>query len=216
MNTSRKLPIYYGWWVLVSSCLIIFLAGTCLFGFSAYYPSFIESFGWSRTRIVLGSSFMLWTFGVTGLVWGTVADRRGVRVVLAIGTTCVALAYLLYTQMSALWQFYAIAIIYGAGLSAMAYLPNQILQSRWFTRRRGLAIGIVTSASAVGGIVAPVLITFLIMRVGWRSTMGLFDVLLWIVPFLLIIFVIRERPEDIGLHPDGAVEMPATTNVLQG
>jgi len=195
--------IYYGWWLLASSVVIIYLFGTALFGFPAYYPSFIATFGWNRAQILFGNTIVQLSFGLMGLVWGAVADKRGVRLVLTVGTACVALAYLLFRQLTALWQLYATAVIFGAGLSAMGYLSHQILQSHWFVRRRGLAIGIVNSASALGGAAAPVLNTSLILRFGWRRAMGLFDLVLWTVPFLLILFVIKERPEQLGLYTNG-------------
>jgi sugar phosphate permease len=212
MSILRKTRIYYGWWILVSSCVMTSLSGMALFGFFSFYPSFIETLGWGRTQVVIASTLLLWTFGAMGLVWGAVADKYGVRVLLTIGTVCVAVAHLLYTQMTSLWQLYAIATLSGAGLSALGYLPNQILQSNWFARRRGLAIGIVTAASALGGAIAPAAITYLIIRVGWRGTLGLMDVLFWTIPFLLILFVIKNRPEDIGLNPDGD-PAPATVDV---
>lgn len=205
-----KKRIYYGWWVLASSVVIIYLSGTALFGFPVYYPSFISTFGWSRAQVLFGNTILQWAFGVMGLVWGAVADKRGVRLILSVGSACVALAYLLFRRITALWELYAIAIIFGTGLSAMGYLANQILQAHWFVRRRGLAIGVVNSASGLGGSVAPILVTFLIVRFGWRGAMGLTDILFWTLPFLLIIFVVRERPEDLGFFPDGA-ESAATT-----
>lgn len=208
-----KKCIYYGWWVLASSVVIIYLSGTALFGFPVYYPSFISTFGWSRAQLLFGNTVLQWAFGGMGLVWGAVADRRGARLVLSIGSACVAVAYLLFARIDTLWHLYAIAFIFGSGLSAMGYLSNQILQARWFVRRRGLAIGLVNSASSLGGSVAPILVTFLIARFGWRGAMGLMDILFWTLPFLLILFVVKEHPEDLGLFPDGA-ESAATTNEL--
>lgn len=175
--------LYYGWWILASSIVIMYLAGTVLFGFSAYYPSFIATFGWKRAQVLFGNTILQWAFGLMGLVWGTVADKRGVRPVLAIGTGCVAVACLLFGRITALWELYAIDLLFGAGLSGMGYLSNQILLSRWFLSRRGLAIGALNSAGAIGGAVAPVLHTFLIVHLGWRSAMSLLDVFLWLLPF---------------------------------
>ena len=198
--------LYYGWWILASSIVIMYLAGTVLFGFSAYYPSFIATFGWKRAQVLFGNTILQWAFGLMGLVWGTVADKRGVRPVLAIGTGCVAVACLLFGRITALWELYAIDLLFGAGLSGMGYLSNQILLSRWFLSRRGLAIGALNSAGAIGGAVAPVLHTFLIVHLGWRSAMSLLDVFLWLLPFPLILFVIKERPSvdassDFGPRP---------------
>jgi MFS family permease len=197
--------IYYGWWILSSSIVIVYLFGTVLFGFPAYYPSFIASFGWSRSQLLLGNTVLQWIFGLSGLAWGVVIEKRGTRVVLSLGSGFVAAACLLFGRMQALWQLYAICFLLGAGLSAMGYLTNQMLQARWFTERRGLAMGLVNSAGGLSGSAAPVLVTFLIGRFGWRSAMNITDIFLWTIPFLLIAFVIRERPESSAVnHPAGS------------
>ena len=187
--------IYYGWWILASSIIIVYLFGTVLFGFPAYYPSLITTFGWSRAQLLFGNTVLQWAFGLSGLVWGLLAERRGIRFVLSIGSGFVAAACLLFGRMQALWQLYAICFVLGAGLSAMGYLTNQMLQARWFASRRGLALGLVNSAGGLSGSAAPVLLTFLISRFGWRAAVSVTDVFLWTIPFLLIVFVIRERPE---------------------
>ena len=188
--------IYYGWWILASSIVIVYLFGTVLFGFPAYYPSLITTFGWSRAQLLFGNTVLQWAFGLSGLVWGILAERRGIRFVLSIGSGFVAAACLLFGRMQALWQLYAICFVLGAGLSAMGYLTNQMLQARWFASRRGLALGLVNSAGGLSGSAAPVLLTFLISRFGWRAAVSVTDVFLWTIPFLLIVFVIRERPEE--------------------
>ena len=188
--------IYYGWWILASSVVIVYLFGTVLFGFPVYYPALISSFGWSRAQLLFGNTALQWAFGLSGLVWGILAERRGIRFVLSIGSGFVAAACLLFGRMQALWQLYAICFVLGAGLSAMGYLTNQMLQARWFARRRGLAMGLVNSAGGLSGAAAPLLLTFLINRFGWRTAMNVSDVFLWTIPFVLILFIIRERPED--------------------
>ena len=120
--------IYYGWWILASSIVIVYLFGTVLFGFPAYYPSFIASFGWTRSQLLFGNTVLQWAFGLTGLVWGAVVEKRGTRVVLSIGSVFVAASCLLFGRMQGLWQLYAICFLLGAGLSAMGYLTNQMLQ----------------------------------------------------------------------------------------
>jgi OFA family oxalate/formate antiporter-like MFS transporter len=208
--------LFYGWWILASSIVIMYLTGTVLFGFSAYYPSFIATFGWKRAQVLFGNTILQWAFGLMGLVWGTLADKRGVRPVLAIGTGCVAVACLLFGRITSLWELYAIDLVFGAGLSGMGYLSNQILLSRWFVSRRGLAIGTLNSAGAIGGAIAPVLHTFLIVHLGWRGAMSLLDVFLWLLPFPLILFVVKERPEQLGLYPDGAPAAAASADFGHG
>jgi OFA family oxalate/formate antiporter-like MFS transporter len=193
--------LYYGWWILASSVVIMTLMGTALFGFPAYYPSFIATFGWKRSEMLFGYTIAQAAFGLMALAWGAIADKRGVRPVLAAGTGCVALACLLFARVTALWELYAIALVFGAGLSGMGYLSNQILLSRWFVSRRGLAIGAINSAGALGGTLAPVLNTFLILHLGWRGAMTSLGAISFVVPFALIVLVIKERPERLDSAP---------------
>src|SRR2546422_36259 len=193
--------IYYGWWVLASSMVIVYLFGTVLFGFPAYYPSFITTFGWSRAQLLFGNTVLQWAFGLSGLLWGLLAEKRGIRFVLSLGAGFVAAACLLLGRVQVLWQFYPVCFVLGAGLSAMGYLTNQMLQARWFAHRRGFAVGLVNSAGGLSGSAAPLFLTFLISRFGWRAALNVTDVFLWTIPFLLIVFVIRERPEDAIGHP---------------
>src|SRR5258708_31426961 len=102
MNSLSKKPIYYGWWILASSIVILYLTGTAVFGISAYYPSFIETFGWSRSRFLSGNTILQWAFGAMGLVWVAVADKRAVRLFLSVSRVCLALAYLLFPPVTAL------------------------------------------------------------------------------------------------------------------
>ena len=94
--------IYYGWWILASSAVIVYLFGTVLFGFPAYYAALISTFGWSRAQLLFGNTALQWAFGLSGLVWGFLAEKRGIRFVLSIGSGLVAAACLLFGKMQAL------------------------------------------------------------------------------------------------------------------
>jgi len=71
---ALKKRIYYGWWILGSSIVIVYLSGTILFGFPVYYPFLIASFGWSRSQLLFGNTILQWVFGLTGLAWGALAE----------------------------------------------------------------------------------------------------------------------------------------------
>src|SRR5437588_8591453 len=101
---ALKKRIYYGWWILASSIVIVYLSGTILFWFPVYYPFLIASFGWSRSQLLFGNTILQWVFGLTGLVWGALAEKRGTRLVLSIGAGFVAAACLLFGRMQVLWQ----------------------------------------------------------------------------------------------------------------
>src|SRR5262245_66419244 len=127
MSLLKRVPIYYGWWVLAASVVIVGLQGMLVFGLPVFYSSFIDTFGWSRTQIVFGSTVFRWVFGSMSLLGGVIIDKKGVRLVLIVGSVLVGTAYLLLTQMTALWHYYCIAVIFGLGLAGIAYMPHQYL-----------------------------------------------------------------------------------------
>jgi MFS family permease len=108
-------------------------------------------------------------------------------------------------SVTSIWQFYAFHAIVGIGMAGMGTIPASSLISKWFSKRRGLAIGIMALGVGIGGFVAaPVVAGVLIPSFGWRVTYLILGVVtcLIIVPVTLLI-VKAGKPSDMGLYPDG-------------
>ena len=97
----------------------------------------------------------------------------------------------------------------GVGLSGVTVLPNQVLVSRWFSSRVGLVNGILLGATATGAAISPALITRLIEASDWRSAFAWMAIFALAPPLLVTLFVVRDRPEDMGLEPYGAGQATA-------
>jgi MFS family permease len=130
-------------------------------------------------------------------------DRRGPRVVVELGVGLVALGLILATLVSRPWHLYAtLGVLVGGGSVCLGYTGQGLFLTNWFVRRRGLAMSVAFSGVGVGSIILLPWLQTLIARAGWRAacwTMGLL-VLLLLVPLNLLL---RRRPEDLGLEPDG-------------
>ncbi len=198
-----KQKLFFGWWILATSAITIACSGVMLYGLPAFYPTLLSQFGWSRAGITFGHFITLATNSVMQIVFAVLIDRRGARRVLVIGTLITGTACLLFRFVNGLNGYYLACFFLGFGWSAMAYVPNSALVSRWFQRRRGLALGIVTAFSALGGAISAPVITYLILHTGWRNAYTWIGAACLAIPLVPLLTIVRERPQDMGLQPDG-------------
>lgn len=148
------------------------------------------------------------SFLVTGLaspVVGRFVDRHGARLVICAGAAMAGLGFALLSLMDNLWYFYILYAVIGVGMAALGPVPTSAVVSNWFRKRRGLAIGIMSTGVGAGGLaLAPLIGGYLIPNFGWRVSYLAMAVLTWVLIIPLALFVIKTKPEDMGLYPDGA------------
>ncbi|MEU5154751.1 MFS transporter [Glycomyces sp. NPDC021274] len=196
--------IHRAWWVAA-------VAFTALVGAAAFRatPSvFIEplhrEFGWSHGTISAAISVNILLYGLFSPFASALQERYGIRRVVAIALTLIAAGSGLTVFMTASWQLVmAWGFIVGIGTGSMAMAFVATITNRWFIARRGLVSGILTAGSAAGQLVFLPLVGLLVEGPGWRAASLLVAATaLAMVP--LVLFVLRDRPEDVGLRPFGA------------
>ncbi|MFF7812330.1 MFS transporter [Streptomyces sp. NPDC007945] len=168
-------------------------------------------FDWSRGTIGFAVSVNLALYGLTAPFAAALMDRFGIRRVVAVALSVIALGSLLTVWMTAAWQlvlYWGILVGLGSGSMALAFAAT--VTNRWFTARRGLVTGILTAAGASGQLVFLPLLSWLVENHGWRPaavTVALSA--LAVVPFVWLL--LRDHPADVGLAPYGGVyaEKPA-------
>ena len=138
-------------------------------------------------------------------------ERFGIRRVVATALVVVAMGSALTTVMTQSWQLVACwGVLVGLGTGSMALVFGATVANRWFVRRRGLVLGILTAGSATGQLVFLPVLAVLVDRHGWRSASWAVSLsALAVVP--LVLLLLRERPADVGLLPYGATVPPVTT-----
>jgi MFS family permease len=169
-----------------------------------------QDLGWSRVQLVgvLALSSVLAGAGAARL--GPIVDRHGTRLLqtvsAAVGGSClVAVAF-----VTAPWQYYLCWAGVGLAVPGLMTLGPGVAIANWFIRRRALAFTLYSLGSATAGIVLAPLVAQIVERAGWRAGWLLLGVLLWCVAPLAWL-IVRRRPEDLGLHPDGDTEVRANT-----
>jgi MFS family permease len=205
-----KLParVFYGWWVLAASVVIeLFGLGFGIFAITTVYPYVVETFpDWSRATVFAPTSIVILTAGVMAPVTGAIIDRFPIRALFAVGIVVQSVALYLFGRVQTPSEYFGVSLLFGLGLSGVTILPNQVLVSRWFHDRIGLVNGIVLSATAMGAAISPALITRFIESLGgdWRGAFVWVALLAFGPPMLMVLFVVRDRPEAMGLAPYGA------------
>ena len=194
--------LFYGW-VVVIACLII---ATVIYGINYSFGVFLKplesEFGLTRGAISgVFSVYML--FGcVFGILGGWALDRYGPRVVALFMGLFTGLSLLLTSQTNAPWQLF---ITYGLLLplgTGSTYMVIMATTSRWFDKKRGLALGIASSGAGLGTLLMAPFATYLIANVGWRMAYIVLGLIAWLV-MIPLSRLLKRDPSEIGTLPDG-------------
>jgi MFS family permease len=201
--------IFYGWWIVAAAFLnLFFIVGIIFYGFPLFYPSFVESLGFTRAQVTQGFFLGFLLVGLPlGFLAGALIDRIGARFVILAGVSLVAASLLLMGSMTKFWQYELLCIMEVLGYVLAGPIANQVLVARWFRERRGQAMGYAYLGLGLGGVASPLLINFLTRSIGWRHALELVGGLVAVVLAPVGIWVTRSGPEELGLHPDGVVDL---------
>ncbi|MEE9399084.1 MAG: MFS transporter, partial [Dehalococcoidales bacterium] len=211
-----KNRLFYGW-VVVGTFLII---GTIIWGvrfsFGVFFKSIESEFILSRAvtssifsmQMVLGSLF--------SFLAGWAVDRYGPKIVLLMMGLFAGLGLLLTSQTNAAWQlFITYSLLLSMGVSAI-YVVLMATVSRWFDKKRGLALGIASSGAGLGPVVMAPFATYLITDFDWRMAYLIIGLITWLIVIPLS-GLLKRDPYEIGDLPDGTVADPEnTTNKNEG
>ena len=216
MDTQKRppitLPFYYGWFV-VGLCFLTTLTSAGVRSSPSVLIHPLEGeFGWSRTLIASALSMNLLLFGIAAPISGFLIDRYGPRKVM-LGSLALLIAGVSGTiLMTQFWQFFLVwGIIVGLGAGGVGSVLTATVGNRWFVARRGLALGILGSASSTGQIIFLPFFMAMIAYAGWRlGSMTLIAVAMILLP--LIYFFMRDDPAAVGLEPYGATDPKAAAS----
>ncbi len=216
MKDSR---VFYGWRIVGVAFLADFFAvGFLFYSFSVFLKPLAVDFDATREAVALVLTLSFLSGSVAAPFLGRTLDRFRVRNIMIAGAFCTAAGYALTAGARSLTQVYlTFALLVGLGAATMGGLSSATLVSNWFVARRGTALGVATIGISLSGFVMPTVATALIGWVGWRGAYLLFAVvtLLCVIPPVALVVV--NRPEALGLEPDGAPPPdPGTTRKPSG
>jgi MFS family permease len=200
---TRLSNVYYGWWVVLASGLAMLVASAFYWqGFGVFFVPLQNEFSTNRAALSAAISLSQLEGGMLGPLGGYLVDRFGPRTMMLMGVSMMGVGFLLMSQVQSIAMFYVVFLgIISMGMSVGIRVPAMVAPANWFVRKRGLAIGIALAGSGLGGFFIPVL-GWLVDDFGWRTAAVVAGVSIWCVG-LPIALVMRSRPEDYGLEPDG-------------
>ena len=201
VHQQKANKFFYGWIIVITTTLIMTIVYGSNFSFSVFLKPLAEGFGWSRASTSGAFAISLWTSGLLAVLMGALTDRYGPRIIIAIASFLGGFGYLLLSGTSTLWHLYAGFIVISINTSA-TWTPIIATVSRWFSKRRVLALGIVTAGIGLGQMLMPPLAAYLIEANGWRTAYIILAIMIWVIVIPAAIPT-RHSPRDMGLLPDG-------------
>ena len=202
----------YAWMRLAVCLLLMTIGGSGMYSITVVLPRIQQDFGIARGDASLPYTLTMIGFGAGGILMGRLADRFGVMMPVVVGAVGLAAGYGMAGLAPNLALFcIAQGLFVGLLGTSATFAPLVADTSRWFDRRRGIALAICMSGNYTAGAFWPPVMQHFIDTVGWRQTylgMGVFC-LVSIVPLAL---VLRRRPPALEVHASGVVVGPATAS----
>ena len=205
---SSRLPFYYGWVIICIAFVTMAVGVTARTAFSLLMPPLLDEFHWDRGLAAGAFSFGFLVSAVLSPIVGRVIDVRGPRVVIMCGVMLTTAGLVLAPYIERPWHLYAtLGVLVGGGANMMTYTVHSQFLPNWFVAQRGLAISIAFAGAGIGAIVLLPWLQSIILAQGWRASC-------WAICLLVLLAVappnllVRKKPEDVGLLPDGASAVP--------
>lgn len=209
--------MFFGWKIVVATFVTHFISvGFIFYSYGAFFKALAADFGGSRLGVSLGLSVVQLVTGVFAPLLGRLLDRGSIREIMALGALLMAAGFFVGSRISELWQFYLVlGALLALGAAMLGGLSGSTLVAKWFVERRGTALGITATGISVSGLVMAPVATELIARYGWRVTFVLYGGVVLVVVLPVVWLMIVNRPEDLGLLPDGGARASATPETLE-
>jgi len=206
---SFKQP-FYGWWIVGAGGIVQWYTSAVFWrGFQAFVPSILTTFGWSHGATATAISLQRSESGMISPFVGVLLDKYGPRKAMAFGVLVTGGGFIYMSQMQSLWQFYVAIALLTLGMSFGTFIVFVVTVANWFVRKRARALATLMSFSAIGGLTLPLLVMS-IDEFGWRDMLMATGIGFWIIGFPATL-VMRKRPEDHGMLPDGDVPHDANS-----
>lgn len=198
--TSTPRP-FYGPWIIAASFVTFGLAsGLPYYNIAFFYDYLRDDHHWTQQMVTLGAPV-----AILLTIWAgpLLAHRFNPRYLIVAGTglTCLAFQWFGHLHGSSI-EYFAAWCVYMVGYLLSGPIPHQIIISNWYRRKRGQAMGIAYIGGALAGAVGNKLAPWLVSFMSYRSAIQVLGLLL-LLAWPLALFVLKDRPEDIGQNPDG-------------
>lgn len=205
----RILPkrVFYGWYVAVACALLMFVGvGVGYYGLPIFLKPLREDHGWSTTQVSWAPTIYFCVAGLTAAIIGPQVDKRGPVMFMVVGTIVNGISAAFIGLVDQLWQLYLVYFVFAIAYGMSSAIAVNAIMTRWFIRKRALAMSISSTGVSLGGVVLAPAAAWLITTGGLELATPLLGALVIVVAMPVILLVISWDPSRMGLRPDGVAE----------
>ncbi|MBN9491446.1 MAG: MFS transporter [Alphaproteobacteria bacterium] len=197
--------VFYGWRI-VAVCLVAAVVGNALglFGASVYLHSIVETRGWPTGFVSVAATLFYLTSALLLFSVGSAIARFGPRPVVTLGALAMAGGVAVVGRIDEPWQVYIAFLVMGIGWACLSTTAVATTLAPWFEKYQGRAVSIASLGASVGGMMGAPALLFGIAQIGFAATTSVAALVALITLLPLAWLVLKRRPQDIGLLPDGA------------
>ena len=203
-NRARSGEIYYGWHIAAVLAITETISyGVAFYAFGVFIKPMEAELGWTRGELSGAFSLLLLVGAVMAYPVGAWVDKHGARWLMTIGSILASLLVIAWSQVTNLTLFYLIFAGLGVCGALVWYEPAFAVIATWFVNRRGAALAVVTFTAGFASTIFLPLSDWLLNQFGWRDAVLILGILVAVTTIPLHALVLRRRPADLGLMPDG-------------
>ena len=203
-TSAMKQKVFHGWWMVAGCMAVATVAWSFgLYGPSVYLHTISHMHDWS---IGLVSSALTLAFLVNASVLsfvGSAISRYGPQRVMALGAAVMASGFVAMSGITQVWHVYASFALMGLGWACLSTTAITSSLAPWFDRYQGRAVSTAMLGASIGGMVGVPVLLALIGELGFSRAMLVVALIVLTTVWPISFFILRRRPQDLGLQPDG-------------
>ena len=206
MVGNEKEQIYYGWKIVAALLfLLTFTSGLSFYNHAIYLNALATQSNFDVSTASTAVSIFFLTGGVMGLFVARWVQEYDPRICITAGAIISFMSLSLLAYVSTVWQLFLVYAFFGTGFSASSLIPATTLVTKWFHRRRAMALSVASTGLSLGGVILTPLSAVMVESLGFKIAAPLIGVMFLIGVIPVAWMYLRESPESMGLHVDGDI-----------
>ena len=198
----RLKNLHYGWVVVAIGVSIQAVRASTIYTFGIFLIPLTMEFNWDRGALTGAYSLSMLIGAGLAILSGRLSDKYGPRILLTLSGLLTGIGFLLMSQINSLWQVYLIWVTFMAAGFSCGSVPVLSTIPRWFTKKRGLALGITATGFSLGAMIWAPLTQWIISSYGWQQAYVVLGLITLITIIPLAQFM-KHSPQRVGLKPYG-------------
>jgi MFS transporter, OFA family, oxalate/formate antiporter len=214
MGNHRIGPVFWGWYVVFSSFIMLTLIYGARYSFGVFVKPMFAEYNWPMTVISLAASINMMMYASAGVFVGWLLDRVAPKWIATVSVLLVTAGFIAASFVKTPLGFYlSYGLLVGVGSAGSGAVACTAAVGKWFTKKRGMAIGIATMGIGFGTLIMAPVAGYIVKNFGWRVGFLCIGALICVVGIVMSqIFMGKDNPEHYGLRPDGESMPPKQSN----